>query len=141
MSTRKIFEQVLPGLLNSQFAVLVVLGGMIWLASLMSPNQLNTLTALFGILRDSGLVGVVIGIVLLLLLAYALIFWPVGRFLSGIITKYSDIQVEHHTMTTEHHTASKGMAYRLEDIYRNTEEIKDRIEAHEDKVVEFFGAR
>jgi len=33
------------------------------------------------------------------------------------------------------------MYTRVEDIFRNTEEIKERIEAHEDKVVEFFGAR
>lgn len=124
MST-KIIQDAIPKLLNSQFAVLVLVGLGVWSVSKMSSQQIDTLEHVALALANP--VGVFMGVLGSALLLYALFFYPVGKFLSGIITKYTDIQIAHHNATAEHHNASKQMAAQIDEVRESTREIRETL--------------
>lgn len=123
--TTGIFQQIM----RSPFAVLFMVGLILWYASLMNPEQRIALREILDILNNPIGIGV-LGIIVLSLV-YAMIY-PGFAFLARTITSYLSAQSIVQTLMTEHFESSKQMYQQMLEIKTSLcSEVIDRLETIE----------
>ena len=118
-------------IMRSPFAVLFMVGVILWYASLMSPAQRIALREILNILNNPVGIGVLSIIVLSLL--YAMIY-PVFAFLAQTITRYLSAQMAIQALMTEHFESSKQMYKQMVEIKTVLcSDVIDRLETIENQ--------
>ena len=126
MSTKLLSDSLITTISKGPLVIMLLLGLGFWQASKMTPAQIDTVEHLAQVLNNP--VGSAIYTILMLVLLYSLVLWPVGKFLSTMITEFLEIQKLHNIQTKEHFEASKLMFHEVEIVKNDTTKMLEIIE-------------
>lgn len=126
MATKTITENVIATVSKGPLVVFVAFALGLWQASYMSDQQIATLERLTTVLNNE--VGAAVYFAFGLLLFYALVLFPSGKFIATISAEFMEHQKEHARQHVEHVEASKAMFHKVTEIEDKCSQIHAKID-------------
>lgn len=144
----KLLPIILSYFLNSvpQFAALILVGVLLWGLSQFSQTQINTLEKIIQI-SDNFIGRMWFGLICFFFF-YALVIYPVGKYMSDFLREWAKVQSTHYADTTEHIAGSKELYHMLSEVQKRSEnhkelvsgmlEVRDTVKKIYDKFCHFY---